>query len=678
MNVLKEYLLKLKKLWKEPKVRRLAIVLGLLFLYLSGLIAQFLNNRYHWTPGKELYLPSVNPLKGLAMLFTPFGAQALVGLGAFTAIGILLFFLFKEDRTGMKYDKKRNFWYSEKGVYGTAGWMDNKALQSNFDLTPVAEAGTVKEIIYGEKDGMVISRKPDCMLSPHLAVLGSTGTRKSRTLARGLIISSALKGESICCCDPKGELASDTKIYLEEKGYKVKILNLVDPKASSRFDGLEGALENPTFVANIVEAIIVNTGGPKGDHFFDAAEANLLSALIFMQMENGSGEYPTIKGAYWTLLESRSIDELSDAFDELPSGSRGLLAYNLFRKASANVQGNVIIGLGSRLSVLQNEEIAELMSYPDMDMLSLGREKTAYFLVLSDQDNTMRFVSATFFSLLFIRLVQYADSLPGRRLPVPVNLILDELCSVVGTIHSFHIKLSNVRSRAINISYFIQGIGQLQNRYPDNMWSEILSAADVMVCLGCNDPISADYVSDRSGEVTIYADTVMKQRNVFLPSILQPNYRHSEGAGRRMLLTMDEVLRMEPDKMLIMVRGQQMLEADKFDFTRNPESRLFRPVQVNGLKEVPQYPTQPITSPPPGDTAPSKTAPMLPPAAVDGSKSMGAAPNHDSGSTHVPEPTSTAEKDGKEVVPHVTDQPAGQAGGEYAGPTLTQIETPQI
>lgn len=328
---------KLKKLLGERKYRRLAIVLSLLFIYLAGIISQFLNNRHNWTPGKELHLPSINPLKGLAMLSTPYGAQAIVGLFFFTLIAVLLYFLYKEDRTGMKYDKKRNFWYSEKGVYGTAGWMADEDILKNFDLTPEAEAGSVKEVIYGIKDGMVISRKSDSMLSEHTAILGSSGSMKSRAFARGKIISCALKGESICCTDPKGELASDTKSYLEDMGYTVKILNLVDPQSSDRFDGLEGARENPIFVSNIVEAVISNTGGPKGDHFFDAAEGNLLTALIFLQMEGGAGEYPTIAGAYRTLLDMRSIDELNDVFDELPPGSRGLRSYNLFRMASPNV-----------------------------------------------------------------------------------------------------------------------------------------------------------------------------------------------------------------------------------------------------------------------------------------------------------------------------------------------------
>lgn len=660
---------KLKKLLKERKHRRLAVALCLLFFYLAGLLAQFLNNRYNWSPGKELYLPSLNPLKGLAMLFTPFGAQGIAGLFFFTLVGVLLYFLFKEDRGGMKYDKKRNFWYSDKGVYGTAGWMSDKEILKNFDLTPEADAGSVKEIIYGIKDGMVLSRKADSPLTEHATVMGSSGSMKSRTYARGKIISCALKGESIICTDPKGELASDTKVYLEEKGYTVKIFNLVDPQNSDRFDGLEGARDNPVFVSNIVEAVIANTGGQNGDHFFDAAEGNLLTALIFLQLERDTGEFPTLKGAYWTLLDIRSVEELSDLFDELPPGSRGLRSYNLFRMASSNVQGNVVIGLGTRLAVLQNEEIAELMSYPDMEMTTPGKEKTAYFLILSDQDDTMRFVSAMFFSLLFLRLVRYADrECPGRRLPVKVNLLLDEFCSIVGSIHAFNIKLSNVRSRGINISIIFQALGQLQNRYPYNMWSEILSNTDCILILGANDPITAKYVSERSGDVTIYADTVMKQKNVFLPDMLQPNFRHSEGTGRRKLLTVDEVERLEPEKMLVMLRGQQILEIDKFDYTRNPESGRFKPVYIKGLEEVPQVPSEPMNSPPRGNASETATA----------------APVHNSIPIEAPAPASAAESHGKEVVRSVTENsPQGPDGGrlpdaDYAGPTIKKIGNPNI
>ena len=562
---------------KEPRNRNLALSGVILFFYFAGILAQFQNNRYQWTPGKDLKLPSANPLTCFAMLFTSFGARSIIGLFCFVLISGLLFYLLSGDRDHLKYDKKRRFYYSTKGTYGTAGWMDAARVNEVFDTASEHDASSAKGVIYGVKDGKALCRKQGSMLNPHIAVLGASGSMKSRAYARNAIIASALLGESIVVTDPKSELLSDTRGYLEDMGYTVMALDLVNPKRSHRFDGLDGVLENPLAVSQIVEAVISNTGGGTGDYFFDVAEGYLLSALIFLQLENETGEYPGLGRAYRTLLSAKSMDELSEKFDKLADTSHGKQKFNLFRMASQNVQGNVMIGLGARLQVLEHTEIAELMEWPDMDFTAPGKQKTAYFLVLSDQDNTMRFVSAMFFSLLFMRLVGFADNeCPDKRLPVGVNLILDEFCNLVGAINSFHIKISTVRSRNIRISIICQSIGQLQNRYPDNLWSEIIGNTDTILFLGCTDPVTAEFISDRTGEITIGVDTTMRQRSLFMPFDLQPSFRQSEGLGRRMLLTPDEVLRLEPHKMLIIIKGEQVLEAEKFDYTRNPESRRFR------------------------------------------------------------------------------------------------------
>ena len=580
----------LRGLLRESKYRYLAAALIAAFFYAAGFIAQLMESQYGWKPGQELRLPSLNPFVCFAVLFTGHGLKAMLGLFLFLVVAALLWWMNREDRTGMTYDKERNFWYSDKGVYGTAGWMEQKALESCFDLTPVEQAGEVSEIIFGVKDGMVVSRKKGSQLGPHIAVLGSSGSMKSRTIGRGMVIACAKQGRSIVCTDPKGELASDTIEYLKSYGYEVKILNAVDPYNSHRFDGLEGARELPIFLNNIVDAIISNTGGGIGDPIYDQAEGALLTALILLQFERDDVDYPSIKGAYQVLLDTGDQKELDLYFSGCPAGSRAKRAYNLFCKAGEKMKGNICLGLGVRLSIMQNEEIADLMCGNDMDLQMLGQKKMAYFLILSDQDNSTRFVASTFFSLLFLRLVRYADfEAPNRTLPVPVTLLLDEFCSIVGSINGYPQKLSNIRSRGIQVCQICQSLGQLMNRFPDYLWDEILGNIDTIVCLGCSsDPVTAKFISDRSGEVTIYADTVMKQRNIYTPSMLQPNFRHSEGAGRRKLLTPDEVMRLPRNEMLVMVNGQQMLKLEKFDYTRNPESEKFRPVEVQGLKIVPQ------------------------------------------------------------------------------------------
>ena len=114
------------------------------------------------------------------------------------------------------------------------------------------------------------------------------------------------------------------------------------------------------------------------------------------------------------------------------------------------------------------------------------------------------------------------------------------------------------------------------------------------------------------------------------------------------MLTMDEVLRMEHKNMLIMLRGEQILEIEKFDYTRNPESRKFEPVSIKGLKEVPQYPPEPVRRP----------ANREPHQAVD-----------------LP---SATEPSGEEVVQNVADKTEREPVTDYSGPTIRQIKTPGI
>ena len=91
-------------------------------------------------------------------------------------------------------------------------------------------------------------------------------------------------------------------------------------------------------------------------------------------------------------------------------------------------------------------------------------------MILSDQHDAFDFLSSLFFSMLFIELIQFADNMPDGRCPVPVNLVLDELNNL-GTIPAFPRRVSSCRSRAVQIYMAIQGLGQLQNRYPDNLWA---------------------------------------------------------------------------------------------------------------------------------------------------------------------------------------------------------------
>ena len=272
------------------------------------------------------------------------------------------------------------------------------------------------------------------------------------------------------------------------------------------------------------------------------------------------------------MLTQHNEKQLSALFDRLPVSHPAKAPYSLFAQASDTVRAGIVLGLGTRLQVLQSEAVRQITRTSDIDLAEPGRTKCAYFIILDDQNSSLEFLSSLFFAFLFIRLVRYADSTPEQRCKVPVNIILDEMNNI-GVIPDLSRRLSTIRSRSLQVLMCCQNLPQIQNRYPNNLWAELLGNADTQLMLGCTDDVSAEFFSARSGDMTVEVNSTMTTRQSIAVAQVIPQYRYTEGLGRRRLLTSDEVLRLPNDQLLIIIRGQKILRAKKFDYTGHPCAR---------------------------------------------------------------------------------------------------------
>ena len=191
-------------------------------------------------------------------------------------------------------------------------------------------------------------------------------------------------------------------------------------------------------------------------------------------------------------------------------------------------------------------------AYDEISLELPGQQPCAYYLITSDQDSTFDFLASLFLSFAFIKLVRYADATcPGGWLPVPVHILGEEL-TACGTISELSRRISVIRSRNISMSCVFQNLAGLQNRYPQNQWQEILGNCDVQLFLGCTDQLTAEYVSQRTGIASVMVSSTSKALNTLRVSDYTPQYRESNGIGKRPLLTPDEVLRLPVDEALDM------------------------------------------------------------------------------------------------------------------------------
>ncbi len=508
-----------------------------------------------------------------SVLHPPYGVY-----GALICIGLLAILLLMVMRMGYsdtgEYDTDRNFIYSAKGTYGTSGWMSRKEMAGVLDLVP--DLRKHKGVVLGMLDGKAVCIPEEPRINGNLAVYGSSGSMKTRSFCMNRILQAVVRGESLIISDPKSELYEKSSEYLRDQGYCVKIFNLVSPENSDSWNCLS-EVEGQELLAQIfVDVIIKNTtNNGKGDHFWDSCEMNLLKALV-LYVDQSYAEQNRNIGEVYRLLTLSGESDLDSLFENLPPTHPAKAPYSLYKQASDTVRSGVIIGLGSRLQVFQSELIKKITTRDEIDLELPGQERCAYFLVTSDQDSTFDFLASLFLSFCFIKLVRYADkNCEGGKLPVPVHILGEEL-TACGTIPDLSRRLSVIRSRNISMSCVFQNLAGLQNRYPLNLWQEILGNCDAQLFLGCTDELTAEFISSRTGLASVSVSSKSKQLGTWRISNYTPEYRETSGVGKRPVLTPDEVLRLPITQALVIIRGQKVLKVDKMDYSKHPEASKLR------------------------------------------------------------------------------------------------------
>ena len=509
--------------------------------------------------------------------------------GVLICIGLLAILLLMVMRMGYsdtgEYDTDRNFIYSAKGTYGTSGWMSRKEMAGVLDLVP--DLRKHKGVVLGMLDNKAVCIPENPHINGNLAVYGSSGSMKTRSFCMNRILQAAVRGESLIISDPKSELYEKSSEYLRDQGYCVKVFNLVNPENSDSWNCLSEVEGQELMAQLFVDVIIKNTiNNGKGDHFWDSCEMNLLKALV-LYVDQSYAEQNRNIGEVYRLLTLSGESDLDSLFENLPPTHPAKAPYSLYKQASDTVRSGVIIGLGSRLQVFQSELIKKITTRDEIDLELPGKERCAYFLVTSDQDSTFDFLASLFLSFCFIKLVRYADkNCEGGKLPIPVHVLGEEL-TACGTIPDLSRRLSVIRSRNISMSCVFQNLAGLQNRYPLNLWQEILGNCDAQLFLGCTDELTAEFISSRTGLASVSVSSKSKQLGTWRISNYTPEYRETSGVGKRPVLTPDEVLRLPIKQALVIIRGQKVLKVDKMDYSKHPEASKLRSCKASA--HIPEW-----------------------------------------------------------------------------------------
>lgn len=495
----------------------------------------------------------------------------IVGLGLLLLAVIGFFVYFGKEIFGNVSSNSQTK-FETNPVRGTSGWMTLAEAKKKFHL------GLTPGMIFGKMSGRPVVVRANVGDNMNVTVIGPPGTRKSRCFIRPNLMQAVKTRHSVIVTDPKGELTRDMKNFFLQNDYTVRVFNLVDMIHGDRWNPLS-EVKSDFDAATFCDTIIANTGVPgkkSGDPFWDRAEINLLKALV-LYVINEVPEEDRNMGTLYSLLACGNSKSLDALFTRLPADHPARMPYNIYAETDTKVRSGVIIGLGTRLQIFQNDLVRSMTAQSDIDLSMPGKKPCAYFCIISDLDTAFSFLSSLFFSFLFIKLTRLADSSEGCVVPVPVDFLLDEFCNI-GKIPSFTKVLSTVRSRGINCSIVIQSLVQLMSWYPDKDWETILADCNYWLVMGVKDNTTSQYISQNLGVGTVTVESIRKHKGLsHIFDLGDATFAPQE----RRLLNPDEIMRLNTNEAILTVSGLKPVRLEKMDFTEHPLAKMIKPEPVS-------------------------------------------------------------------------------------------------
>ncbi len=379
--------------------------------------------------------------------------------------------------------------------------------------------------------------------------------------------------------DPKGELYDKTAGYLKEKGYKIKVLNLVRPQKSDGYNPLLH-IKNEIDVDVVANTIVKGQGESvkSSDPYWDDMAEMLLKSLIYylkavrpVEEQNLASCAELVRAAN----NNGGDNLLTNLMNQLPFDHPARMNYKSIEIAPEKTYGSILSSLQSKLGKFDSREIAELTSTNTIDFEEIGKEKTAVYVISSDTHAAYDFLLTIFFSQMIQQLYDYADEC-GGALPTPTYFILDEFANI-GKIPDFDKKISTSRSRKISFSVILQNLDQLEAVY-DKSYETIMGNCDTHLFLGSNSQKTVEYFSKALGEKTIFreSESVNKDREDW-----KQGKSVSDQNMARALLTADELRRMDVDECIIYEKGIKPIKAQKYYYYKYSTEKTIKPYQVD-------------------------------------------------------------------------------------------------
>ena len=459
--------------------------------------------------------------------------------------------------------------YRRGEEHGSAKWGDALAVNRKYRQKPERMNKILTQKVKIGFDGKKHRRNLNVL------VIGGSGAGKTRFFVKPNVMQAAECGMVIL--DPKGEILRDTGQLLLEKGYSLKVLDLISMEKSHCYNPFV-YLRDDNDVQRLATNLFKSTtpkGAQSSDPFWDTAAQMLLLALMFYLKYEAPPDEQNF-AMVMEMIRAGEVDEEDNApsaLDSLFSDLRktdpnhiALKYYDAYHSGAAKTLKSIQITLAARLEKFNLESVEKLTITDELELNKLGEEKTALFAIIPDNDTSFNFLVSILYTQLFQQLFELADKKYGGSLPLHVQFLLDEFPNIAMP-DDFQKILSTMRSRGVSVSIILQNLTQLKALYEKD-WESVVGNCDEFVYLGGNEQATHKYVSELMGKETIDTSTYGRSfgRN--------GNYSKNDQNTGRELMTPDEVRMLDNRYALLFIRGERPVKDLKYDILQHPNVAL--------------------------------------------------------------------------------------------------------
>ena len=469
---------------------------------------------------------------------------------------------------GVFLSSRRNYRRGEE--HGSAKWGNARAINKKYRAIKPEENKIFTQNVRMGLDDRKHRRNLNTI------VVGGSGAGKTRFYGKVNLYQASTT--SYLCLDCKGEMLRDTGYLLKQKGYEVRVLDLLNMEKSHCYNPFV-YLRDDNDVQRLVTNLFKSTtpkGSQSNDPFWDTAASMLLLALIFYLKYEAPPDEQNFSMVMEMLRAAdvrEDMDEYTSPLDELferlemrDPDHIAVKYYKDYHSGSAKTLKSIQITLAARLEKFNLSSLAALTATDELDLPSLGEKKVALFALIPDNDTSFNFLVSILYTQLFQQLFYLADHKYGGSLPVPVHFLMDEFANV-SLPDDFDKILSVMRSRRVFVSIILQNLAQLKTLF-EKQWESIVGNCDEFLYLGGNEQSTHKYVSELLGKATIDTNTYGKS------SGRNGNYSTNYQISGRELMTPDEVRMLDNRCALLFIRGELPIMDEKYDILKHPNVSL--------------------------------------------------------------------------------------------------------